>query len=99
MHIPLSWDRDSIISWESALSGFSWLPPNFLKKCKANFSWVMANVNITVSTSEVTSEPPGFSEDSEGGIDGAGGTPRKRSRTGGRSATRTNSRKDEDWTP
>jgi len=94
MHIPLNWDEDPTIGWESTLAGFSQLPPNFLKKCKANFSWVMANVNITVSTSKTTSEPPGFSDDSgEVEIDGAGDKPRKRNRT----ATRTNLRKDEDW--
>ncbi|KIM46895.1 hypothetical protein M413DRAFT_440466 [Hebeloma cylindrosporum] len=97
--VPLNWEGDDpIVGWESILASWAWLPPKFLKQFKANFSWFMANVDVTVSSSKATSESTGVSEESgEVGIESASKTPsRKRRKTGDRSATRI---RDEDWEP
>ena len=98
MDVPLDWEEDPIVGWESTLESLPWLPPKFLKQFKANFSWFMGNANITVSSSKTTSRSINFDEESrEVEIESASKTPpRKRSKTGDHSATRT---RDEDWEP
>ena len=84
--------EDPIVGWESTLASLAWLPPKYLKQFKANFSWFMANVDVTIPSPRTTSESTDLGESE---IESAIKTPpRKRSKTGDRSATRT---RDHDW--